>query len=202
MRLSTSKRGKQTDQNKPKLVTWAGDIVSNKDFLAMENIFKEEEKLASYDEEVRQESMNTQDITSFMYSYQVEGMVIDQTWYKIIRTNKTKKKPEGKPHYAAIHLLAEIVDWYQPTSVRDEEGNVTLHKKFKGDMLQRSYADIEKSIGLTKVEARSAFETLEKYGIAKREFRTVEKDGLKIPNVMFIQFNPLTLKRLTFEHFQ
>lgn len=76
----------------------------------------------------------------------ISGNIIPQTWYKsIVREN-------GKPYLTAIVILADIVYWYKPTEIRDEGSGqlVALKKKFKADLLQRSYQQISDEFGISK----------------------------------------------------
>ena len=63
------------------------------------------------------------------------GNVTPQIWYRTIT------RENGKPHLLAIAILSDIVYWYRPAEVRDESsGNITgYRKRFRADMLQRSY---------------------------------------------------------------
>lgn len=144
--------------------------------------------------------LTVNEMMNYMYDRQPVGNVIDHTWYKIIKWKYGKRSPGGKPHREAIELLADIYYWYRPKVERDEKGNVTIHKKFKADILQRSYIQIEESLGMTQDEAKSALKTLESFGIAKREFRTITVNGLNLSNVMFIRFFPQKLKTLVDEY--
>jgi len=138
-----------------------------------------------------------------MSSFGIEGNIIDCSWYQIIRWKITEKNPKGKPHLEAINLLADIFYWYKPKKNRNlDNANVVLEKKFHDDILQRSYGQIEEMMGLTKDEARSALETLEKLSLIKREFRTITVRDMKIANVMFIRFYPIKLKDLMDEYFK
>lgn len=88
----------------------------------------------------------------------ISGNIIPQTWYKsIVREN-------GKPYLTAIVILADIVYWYKPTEIRDEGSGqlVALKKKFKADLLQRSYQQISDEFGISKKEATNAIIFLEK----------------------------------------
>ena len=123
------------------------------------------------------------------------GNVIPEAWYKTI-TNQA-----GKPCPLAILLLADIVYWYRPTEKRDETTqNVRYEKKFyDDDYLQRSYEQITNKFGISRKQARDALIVLEELGVVKRHFRSVTlKSGMKLSNVMYLELNPETLKRLTF----
>ena len=64
----------------------------------------------------------------------ITGNIIPEAWYKTIVNEK------GKVNLLAVHILSDIVYWYRPTEVRDENTlSVTYEKKFKdNDFLQRS----------------------------------------------------------------
>jgi DNA-binding Lrp family transcriptional regulator len=124
----------------------------------------------------------------------ITGNVIPQSWYKAIT------RENGKPNLPAIVILADIVYWYRPTEVRDEQtGQVMqLKKRFKADFLQRSYQQIADQFGLTKREASNAVTELEKLGVIKKHFRTLDVSGMKVANVLFIELVPSVLIEITF----
>ena len=74
------------------------------------------------------------------------GNIIPMVWFKTICY------PNGAPHNNAIHILADIVYWYRPKEERDEESGqlIGMKKKFKDDYLQRSYAQMAETFGLSK----------------------------------------------------
>ena len=145
-------------------------------------------------------NLTPEEMIQYMYSFGLEGNIIDHSWYKIVRREPTKTRPAGRPHREAIELLSDIVYWYRPTIKKKENGSISLTKKFRADILQRSYDQIEESLGMTKKEAVEALKTLEKYGIAKRELRTIKVSGATCSNVLFIRFYPQKLKSLTDEY--
>src|SRR5690349_12771728 len=103
------------------------------------------------------------------------GNVIPHSWFKNI-INKN-----GKPNSIAIMLLSEIIYWYRPTEYRDPKTYETKYfRKYKADILQKSYADLENALGFTKDQLRDAFECLEKHELAFRELRTIEVNGQRM----------------------
>ena len=124
----------------------------------------------------------------------ISGNIIPQAWYKsIVREN-------GKPHLTAIVILADIVYWYKPTEIRDEGSGqvVALKKKFKADLLQRSYQQISDEFGISKKEATNAIIFLEKLGVIQRVFRNLVINGITVTNVLFIELKVERLKELTY----
>lgn len=124
----------------------------------------------------------------------ISGNVIPQMWYRtIIREN-------GKPNLTAIIILADIVYWYKPTEIRDESTGqvIAVKKKFKSDLLQRSYQQISEQFGISKKEATNAVIFLEKIGVLKRIFRTITINGLVVNNVLYLELDVGRLKELTY----
>lgn len=133
-------------------------------------------------------------IVDRMASIQISGNVIPQSWYKTIT------KDTGKPYLAAIVILSDIVYWYRPVEVRDEDSGrtVSMRKKFKSDLLQRSYAQLAEQLGISKRDATNAVVALEKLGVVKRHFRKIEVGGMLMNNVLFIELVPDVLESITF----
>lgn len=125
-----------------------------------------------------------------------KGNIIHAAWYKTVLT------PKGKPDSIAIILLSDIVYWYRPQEVRDEATGelIGIRKKFKADLLQRSYDQFANHFGYTKAQVKSAVVRLENLGVIRRVFRTLEVGGQKLSNVMFIELIPVRLKELTYPH--
>lgn len=124
----------------------------------------------------------------------ISGNIIPQAWYKTII------RDSGKPNLTAIVILADIVYWYKPVEVRDEVTGqvVESKKKFKADLLQRSYQQISEQFGISKKEATSAVVFLEKLGVVKRVFRTINIEGLVINNVLYLELIVTRLRELTY----
>ncbi len=125
----------------------------------------------------------------------ISGNIIPQVWYK------TVTKENGKPHLLAITLLADIVYWYRPSELRDEStGQVTGWKKrFKGDMLQKTYQQYSDLLGESKRSIKAAFDRLEDIGVIKRFFRNVTcQNGMVLNNVMFVGLDTDMLYKLTY----
>ncbi|MEH7122083.1 DnaD domain protein [Bacillus sp. JJ1773] len=123
-----------------------------------------------------------------------EGNVIPNSWYQ------TLKKENGKPDLNAMILLSDFVYWYRPTIERDEQTGLVkeVKKKFKSDLLQRSYKQIEEQFGLTMKQAKETLVRLENKNVIKRVFRTVDTTQGRLPNIMFIELNIRGLVEITF----
>lgn len=126
----------------------------------------------------------------------ISGNVIPQIWYKTI----TKSEEDKRPYLLAVSILADIVYWYRPTEIRDEyTGQITgIKKKFKGDMLQRTYKSLCDLYGENEKAIQRALLRLERLGVIKRIFRTVDTGTAMLGNVMFLELLIDGLLALTF----
>ena len=124
----------------------------------------------------------------------ISGNVIPQSWYEeILRDN-------GKPYLLAITLLADIVYWYRPTEERDESSGcvIGLKKKFKGDLLQKTYDWYADLYGESKRTIKAALDRLEELGLIRKVFRDLKfKNGTKLFNVMFIEIFPDRIEEIS-----
>ena len=124
----------------------------------------------------------------------ISGNIIPMVWFQAIRY------PNGKPNVNAIIILADIVYWYRPTEIRDEiTGQVVgRRKKFRDDLLQRSYGQISELFGLTKKQVVTAVNALEQMGVIKRNFRNMRINGQFVSNVLYLELIPQRLLEITY----
>lgn len=122
-----------------------------------------------------------------------EGNIIPHEWYKHIRFKN------GKVDINSIIILSEIVYWHRPTLVKDESSGQVLgyKKKFKADLLQRSYDSFAEQFGFTKRQASDAIKRLEDLGLLQREFRNIFVNGMAISNVLYIKLNAAKVVDIT-----
>ena len=117
----------------------------------------------------------------------IVGNVIPQSWYReILRDN-------GKPYLLAVTLLSDIVYWYRPVEERDESSGyvIGLRKRFRGDLLQKTYEEYAALYGESKRTIKAALDRLEELGLIRKVFREIKlKNGTRIPNVMYIEIFP------------
>lgn len=117
---------------------------------------------------------------------------IPEAWYRTVVRN-------NQPHAMAILVLWDLVYWYKWTEVRDEASGmvVSYKKKFKADLLQRSYDAIAVKFGITKRQATDIIVFLEKLGALKRVFRNIKVANTTLSNVLFIELVPSVIKDLS-----
>ncbi len=129
-------------------------------------------------------------------SMHLEGNIIPASWFEHLRYD------DGKPHVNAILILSEVVYWYRPIEVRDERTGrlVGYRKKFKGDKLQRSYGSFAEQFGFTKQQVRDAIGFLRDKGVITTELRTIEVNGTRMNNVLYLEPVPERLKQITYPH--
>jgi uncharacterized protein YjbJ (UPF0337 family) len=120
-----------------------------------------------------------------MASLHITGNIIDLKWFKHL------KLENGKPDSVGILLLGDIVYWYRPIEVRDEEtGLITgYRKKFAADKLQRSYGAFAEAYGYTKDQVKDALNRLEAKKVIDLDFRHPTINGQKLGNVLYIGLN-------------
>lgn len=84
-------------------------------------------------------------IVDQLISFSFQGNVIPDLWYDNI------KFKSGKTNLGAIVILADILYWYRPSEIRDESTGklIGYAKKFRSDLLQRSYEQLGNKFGLS-----------------------------------------------------
>lgn len=134
------------------------------------------------------------DIADKMHKFPISGNIVPPVWYQTIR------RPNGKPYDVAITILADIVYWYRPTEIRDEgSGNfIGLKKKFKADLLQRSYQQLQEQFGYSEDQVKRAIKALEELGVVQRVFRNLVISGRCVNNIMYLKLIPDVLYKLTY----
>lgn len=106
---------------------------------------------------------------------------IPRAWFDKIKMRNGKTDANG------IIVLSEIMKWYEPAYIPDSDGGYEIAQRFDGDALQISYGQLSFAVGLTKNQVRMAIDRMVKSGILKREFKTIDIEGKKINNVMFVE---------------
>ncbi|MBL9029318.1 MAG: hypothetical protein JNK42_02465, partial [Caedimonas sp.] len=76
-------------------------------------------------------SYNLSSTVEVMKNLHLEGNIIPMEWFGHLKFGS------GKPDMNAILILSDIVYWYRPVVVRDEQTGMVrgYRKKFKSDLL-------------------------------------------------------------------
>lgn len=134
------------------------------------------------------------EIVDNMARWNPTGIVIPHTWFQAIQKS-------GKPYMPAIVALAEIVYWYRPSIVKDEETGqlVGYKKRFKADKLQKSASGLADTFGFTKKQMLDAMNHLKKNGLISIELRTITApDGKRLNNVRYIEIDMKKIEEMTY----
>lgn len=123
----------------------------------------------------------------------LEGDLVPPQWYSHLKNEK------GKVQINAALILAHIVYWYRPVPIYDiKTGEFTRYgKKFKEDLLQLSYEDLELKFGLSRNQIRNALKFLENKQLIFREFRDIKVEKHALNNVMYIGIYPEKISAIT-----
>ena len=121
------------------------------------------------------------------------GNIVPTRWFKTIIFDN------GKPDLSSILILADLCYWHRPTEIRDERSGAIIgyKKKFSEDLLRKSYSDLQTQFGLSDRQLRDCFSRLEKRGVIRRVFRTLDSSNGRQGNVMYIELFPSVVKELT-----
>ena len=129
----------------------------------------------------------------YSLSESAPGAYIPFSWYKTIKSDK------GKTYHIACSILAEIVYWYTPKIEVDDNGQIiTIKKRFRDDLLQKSYNDLADRHEITKTQATHAIVRLEKLGVVERIFRSIMVGGTKVANVLYLRLDVDRLREITY----
>ncbi len=122
------------------------------------------------------------------------GDIMPRIW------RKTITKENGKPYALARDILSDFVYWYRASEIVNEKTlEITMKKKFRDDLLYKSYEQLCEEFGESKRVIRDALKRLEDLGVIKRLFRTVTcSNGMILNNVMYIELIPSVLMELTY----
>ena len=149
------------------------------------------------------ETMGISEIMRIMHGINFSGNLTPKAWYRHLVVEGNGKegsgKRETKAHLVAITLLSEIVYWYRPKIVRDENtGEISgLARKFRADKLQLSYQDFQDRFTLTRHQVKSGLAYLESKGLITLELRIIPGPNGPLSNVLFIGIDPERIREIT-----
>jgi hypothetical protein len=126
----------------------------------------------------------------------LEGNIVPASWYQHISTK------DGKPDFVAITILSDIVYWYRPTEIRDEQTGLVVgyKKKFAADKLQRSYDQLATQFSVSKEQARDACHRLRDAGLIAIEIRHGVRygQGMIANNVVYMEPIAATILEISY----
>lgn len=116
---------------------------------------------------------------------QISGNVIPHVWYQRTEFRTASNRPDRD----MITALADILYWYRPREVRDEETGlfVRYERKFVKDMLQYDYARRAAVFGMSKRQMQEACTKLSRAGLIRIEYRTEAYRGKAYSNIVYIE---------------
>jgi len=116
----------------------------------------------------------------------IEGNVTPHVWYH----RSEFMTPAGRPDHNLITAIADILYWYRPQQVRDEENGgvfVGWARKFQRDMLQYNYEERAEVFGMTKRQMQDACTLAAKRGLIRIEYRTESFRGKLYHNIVYVE---------------
>ena len=127
----------------------------------------------------------------------MNGNIVPITWFENLQYET--EKGTKKAHILAILILSDIVYWYRPFEVRDEQtGKLIEYKqKFQSDKLQKSYKHYADLFGSTKIAVKNAIDFLVDNQLITREFRDIFVHNKRHNNVMYLEPIYTKVKELT-----
>lgn len=127
----------------------------------------------------------------------ISGNIIPILWFENMRY--TTEKGTEKANILAILILSDIVYWYRPYEIRDEQTGslVELKQKFKADKLQKSYNQYSNLFGSTKISVKSAINFLIDFNLISREFRDITINNKRLTNVMYLEPIPNQINQIS-----
>lgn len=115
-----------------------------------------------------------------LIDFEIKGDISCPSWYHhICFTN-------GRSNLPAIFIFSDIVTWYLPTIIRDENTRAIIEtkKKFQGPYLQRSLNDLAEKFKLTVQHVQKCLVSLEKLGLIRLHACKVEgEEAIIEPNI-------------------
>lgn len=136
-------------------------------------------------------------IVDAMGKINIVGNLLPLSWLREITFDN------GHADFAGAVILADLVYWYRPSVIHDPEtGSIRWKKKFKSDLVQLGYAEIQKRFNLSCNQAKDAMRRLEKRGLIQRHLRTITVGGTRCNNALFIEIKPERIAEITYSIFE
>lgn len=121
-------------------------------------------------------------------SIDFEGRVVPIEWFTYLCDD------QGNPDFPSIFVLCDIVYWYRPYHLRNQDTGKTMGygKKFKGSFLKKTYQYYLDSLGLTIQQVLTALSNLESRGLIECHDGEVPSNG-----ALFIELFPDAVQSIT-----
>ncbi len=116
----------------------------------------------------------------------ITGNVTPHVWYRRSEFRSEANRPDRN----MITAVADILYWYRPSEVRDEERGglvVGYERKFQREMLQYNYERRAAVFGMSEREMREACNRAQKAGLIRIEYRTERVQGRLLHNVVYVE---------------
>ncbi|QLE46464.1 hypothetical protein FD723_40340 (plasmid) [Nostoc sp. C052] len=124
-----------------------------------------------------------------------QGNLIPKSWFSHVKYTNTRGE---YCDYLAVNILSEVVYWYRPKVIKGARGKVLgVCKRFSGDKLRRSYESFATQFNATIKQVKSSIRLLKSLKLIESELRTIEIDGRKIPNILYVSCNPSKIAEIT-----
>ncbi|MDL2343015.1 hypothetical protein QOL99_02500 [Deinococcus sp. MIMF12] len=119
----------------------------------------------------------------------ITGNTIPHVWYQRSEFRSDANRPDRN----MITIVSDIVYWYRPREVRNEEEGgifVGYERKFARDKLQYNYERRGAVFGMSDREVSDACNRAQKKGLLKIEYRTERIKGKLLHNIVYIELIP------------
>lgn len=130
---------------------------------------------------------NTTEAVKQIGTMEFIGNVIPHTWYQ----NNLLKLENGRSNLLAITILSDIIYWYRPTIVIDEDTGCikSVNKKFQHEKLHKTYQSWAIQFGVSKRSVQEACYFLKRKGLISIEIKDgwVVKNSPVMNNVTFFE---------------
>jgi hypothetical protein len=127
----------------------------------------------------------------------ITGNIIPIIWFENLKYET--EKGTKKAYLLAILILSDIIYWYKPFEIRDEQSGrlIEYKQKFQADKLQKSYSQYALLFGSTRISVKRAFDFLVEFKLINREFRDIFVQNKRLTNVMYVEPIPRNISLIT-----
>lgn len=116
----------------------------------------------------------------------ITGNVTPHVWY----LRSEFRSDANRPDRNMMTVVADILYWYRPREVRDEEQGglfVGYERKFQRDVLQYNYERRAAMFGMSEREMREACNRAQRAGLIRIDYRTERIKGRLLHNIVYVE---------------